>query len=205
MTLKKMIVDGLKHFHILHGEEEADNLCFFIEELERWNKRINLVGLKDLESMVRELLYDAFFLYGHVRDYKKVVDMGSGSGIVGIPCAILNKKLHIFSIDSSLKKIHFQRHIKRSLHLKGLTLIEDRVEALESLKVDCIVVKAFGSIQDILTKGGKHVRRGGYVFIVKGTGEEVIPEDTFILKEQMPYRLPMIDKTHRLFVFQKRM
>lgn len=203
MDLKKMIEKGLTAFHIPFDEGILKELCFYTLELKKWNEHINLVGLKDVELIVRELLYDTFFLYGHVRRSKTLLDMGSGAGIVAIPLKILNGKMDIFSVDKGLKKIQFQRHIKRSMHLKGLTLLQSRIETLEPIEVDSLAVKGFGDIKGILEKGGRHVRENGHAFILKGTKEDPIDYQGFDLKDVIPYRLPMNEKAYRLFIYKK--
>ena len=67
MTLEKIIEHGLVSFDIPFNEPVFKALCLYVTELKKWNERMNLVGLKDSESIVRELLYDAFFLHGFVK------------------------------------------------------------------------------------------------------------------------------------------
>jgi 16S rRNA (guanine527-N7)-methyltransferase len=161
------------------------------------------VGLKDPESIVRELLNDAFFLHGYAKSNESILDLGSGAGILAIPLAILNKEMQVFSVDRTLKKIQFQRHIKRALKLNNFFPIHERIESLELLNVQGLVAKAFGSITDILTKGGGHIRKGGYAFMLRGktsTSEDV---NGFILEEIVPYTLPDSTKARTLFVYRK--
>ena len=70
---------------------------------------MNLVGLKEGGQIVGDLVYDAFFLHTHVAGLNSLLDLGSGSGVVSIPLAILNPDKQIFSLDKALKKILFQR------------------------------------------------------------------------------------------------
>lgn len=203
MDLEKIIQKGLTAFHIPFNEGILKELCFYTLELKKWNEHINLVGLKDLELIVRELLYDTFFLYGYVRESKTLLDMGAGAGIVAIPLKILNEKMDIFSVDKGLKKIQFQRHIKRRMRLKGLTILQSRIEELEPIEVDSLAVKGFGDIKGILEKGGRHIRKNGHAFILKGTRDEPIDYQGFDLKDVIPYRLPMNEKAYRLFIYKK--
>ncbi len=203
MDLEKAIEEGLTSFHIAHNEEMLNGLCFYIRELKKWNDRMNLVGLKEMESVVRELLYDAFFIYGYVGESKTVLDMGSGAGIIAIPLKILRREMDVFSVDRGLKKIQFQRHIKRVMHLKGFMLIHSRIEILEGMGIDSLVVKGFGGIQEILEKGGKHVKKGGHAFIVKGKREKPVDCEGFVLQDEVPYALPLSEKGYRLFIYMK--
>jgi 16S rRNA (guanine527-N7)-methyltransferase len=203
VTLEKIIEHGLASFDIPFNEPVLQALRLYVTELKKWNERMNLVGFKDAESIVRELLYDAFFLDNYTRESESTLDMGSGAGILAIPLKILNENMRVFSIDKSLKKIQFQRHIQRTLKLSSFIPVHTRVESLELLEVQSLVAKAFGSITDILTKGGRHIRKGGHAFLLKGKSQGLEDIDGFDLEEVIPYTLPDSTKTRILFVYRK--
>lgn len=203
MEIKKIIGDGLESFSIPTTEEHLEMLAAYIRELERWNKRINLTGIKEAERIIEGLLFDAFFLYSYIKDMVSIIDIGSGSGIISIPLAILNRGMEVFAVDMDIKRFHFQRHIKRMLGLKNLMPLHAKVEELEVVRVDGLVAKAFGSIEDVIQKGGGHLNRGGLAFILKGKKEEPSTFPDFLLKESIEYSLPSSDKTYRLFVYMR--
>ncbi len=195
--------EGLMHFRIGCDEKDIKALLFYMEELMRWNKKINLTGIKDVERAVRELLYDAFFLNGYVKNDHSVLDLGSGAGVLAIPLSIINEDIDVFSVDKSLRKIQFQRHIKRTLNLKGFSLLHGRVEEIASLRVDSLVVKAFGSVSTILEKGGAHIKPGGRALIIKGKREEPADFGGFILEDTICYELPMVSKSYKLLIYKR--
>ena len=203
MTLETIVEHGLVSFDVSFSEPVIKSLCLYITELTKWNKRINLVGLNDGESIVRELLYDAFFLHGYVKGSESALDMGSGAGVLAIPLKILNQEMKIFSVDKTLKKIQFQRHIRRTLKFNNFFPIHGRIESCEPINVQSLAAKAFGSITDILTKGGGHVRNGGHVFLLRGESQAHEGIDGFILEEVIPYTLPDSIKNRTLFIYKK--
>jgi 16S rRNA (guanine527-N7)-methyltransferase len=203
MELEKLVEKGLRFFSIPHDKRVVGDLCFYVRELDKWNKRMNLTGLKDSRLVIRELLYDAFFLFSRMTGAGSVLDLGSGSGILGIPVKILDENLVVFSVDKSMKKIQFQRHIRRLIPLKGFDPIHGRAEVIEPLGVDALVVKGFGTIDGILEKGGRHVKSTGRALILKGKIDEPAEQEGFLLDEVIPYRLPESDKDYRLFVYKK--
>jgi 16S rRNA (guanine527-N7)-methyltransferase len=203
MELEKLVEEGLRFFSISHDEKMVGDLCLYVRELDKWNKRMNLTGLKESRLVIRELVYDAFFLFSRMEGIRSILDLGSGAGILGIPAKILDENLVVFSVDKSMKKIQFQRHIRRAIPLKGFNPIHSRAEAIEPLGVDCLVVKAFGTVGGILEKGGRHVKSRGRALILKGKTDEPMDHDGFLLDEVIPYRLPESDKEYRLFVYKK--
>jgi len=201
--VERLIADGLDYFNIPYTAAEVEELSFYMHELGRWNTSVNLTAKKPVEWMVRELLYDAFFLGSVIRGTRSVLDMGSGSGILAIPLAILDQIMRVLSVDKTLKKIQFQRHVKRSLNLDNLSLIHGRIETLEPLHVDALLSKGFGSTRLILQKGGNHLTRGGTAYLLKGRTEEGGSYPRFLLERATRYRLPKNPKEYQLFAYKK--
>jgi 16S rRNA (guanine527-N7)-methyltransferase len=203
MKTEKNVRDGLAYFHIDYDEKALKGLLYYMEELMRWNEKVNLTGIRDMDRAVQELLYDAFFLKGHVQDDQSVLDLGSGAGVLAIPLSIIDANVDIFSMDKSLRKIQFQRHIKRMLHLDRFTPIHGRAEEIAPIGVDSLVVKAFGSIPDILEKGGIHIKPGGRALVLKGEKEKPVEHEGFFLEDTIGYELPVISKSYKLIIYKK--
>lgn len=203
MHLKGLIEKTLGHFHIPPGEAELTSMTRFVEELDRWNHRMNLVGLKDTERICRELLADSFFLHTFIGDRRRLVDVGSGSGILAIPLAILNEGLMVRSVDKSLKKIQFQRHVRRTLGLGNIEPIEGRIETIDPLNADGLVAKAYGTTEAILAAADRHLVAGGLAFVLKGReqGDEARPG--YVLEKSLTYSLPEVPREYRLLVYKK--
>ncbi|MGD0229406.1 MAG: RsmG family class I SAM-dependent methyltransferase [Syntrophorhabdales bacterium] len=166
--LQDLIEEGLTHFNIDHDAKSVGHLVSYIGELERWNRTMNLVGLKDSRRIVGELVYDAFFLHTRVAGERSLLDLGSGAGVIAIPLSILDPTMRVISVDKGLKKVLFQRHARRLLGLAGLEIIHGRMEDVAPLGVRTLVAKAFGPARVILAEGRRHLGEGGRAFIVKG-------------------------------------
>jgi len=175
----------------------------FLEELDRWNRKMNLVGLTDIARVCRELLADSFFLHTFVGDRHRLVDVGSGSGILAIPLAVLNEAVVVHSVDSNLKKIQFQRHVRRTLDLRNLLPLEGRIEAIDPLNADGLVAKAYGTTEAILAAADRHLVPGGLVFITKGRGEGGKEARGYLLEKALSYSLPGVAKDYRLLIYKK--
>ena len=175
----------------------------FLVELDRWNRKMNLVGLKDISRVCRELLADSFFLHAFVGDRHHLVDVGSGSGILAVPLAVLNEAVVVHSVDSNLKKIQFQRHVRRTLDLRNLLPLEGRIEVIDPLNADGLVAKAYGTTEAILTAADRHLVPGGLVFITKGRQEGGKEARGYLLENALSYSLPGVAKDYRLLIYKK--
>lgn len=203
MKLKQLIDNGLRHFQVQYNEQTITKIVYYVEELEKWNSHINLVGLKSAEAVVRVLLYDAFFVNRFIGGSRTVLDLGSGAGILAIPVKILNSDMSVISVDKNMKKIQFQRHIARGLHLKNFTTLHGKIETLDAMEVDTLLVKAFGSMKTIFEKGGRHIRQGGRALIMKTDRDEPAGAAGFALEDTITYRLPLREKGLRIFIYKK--
>ena len=203
MKLRQLIEDGLRYFQVQYNEQTIADIIYYVEELEKWNKHINLAGLKNAEAVVRVLLYDAFFIDRFIKGSRTVLDLGSGAGVLAIPVKILNSDISVISVDKNMKKIQFQRHIARRLHLKDFTTLHGKIEELDAMEVDTLLVKAFGGMKMIFEKGGRHVREGGRALMMKTDRDEPVDAEGFVLEETIPYRLPLSEKALRIFIYKK--
>jgi len=200
---KELIRLGLDHFGIPGSPAVVDKLHLYVVELDRWNKRTNLTGKKAIEAIIRDLLHDAFFLFSTIENGASILDVGSGNGVLAITFACLNEKLQVCSVDKNLKKIQFQRHIKRSLNLPRLLPVHSRIETLEPLNVDTVVAKGFAPTGQVLEKVSTHLLEGGSVHLLKGMEDEEAVRQGFVLVKTISYRLPQSPKQYRLLLYKK--
>jgi 16S rRNA (guanine527-N7)-methyltransferase len=203
ISLIRLIEDGLTAFGIAAPQGTLQQLDEYVHQLHRWNRQVNLTGLKVPSSVVRNLLYDAFFLSPRLASLDTLLDLGSGAGILAVPLALLNRALTVVSLDKTLKKIQFQRHAKRALGIENLVLVHGRVEDVAPLNAAGLVAKAFGATEVILRLGALHLRPGGTAFILKGEQEQPLMCDGYVLQEDLRYVLPPDGPARRLFVYRR--
>jgi 16S rRNA (guanine527-N7)-methyltransferase len=203
VDLKGLIAEALEHFHISPGETGLAPLVRYMEELDRWGRKMNLVGLKDMERVCRELLADSFFLHTYIGDRRRLVDVGSGSGILAVPLAILNGSLEVLSVDKSLRKVQFQRHVRRTLGLTNLRPVEGRIEEIDPLDADGLVAKAYGTTGAILAASDRHLAAGGLTFVLKGKGQQDEDHPGHRLEKSLGYSLPGVARDYRLLIYKK--
>lgn len=197
------IKNGLEYYGISADEIAYKALKEYLLELKRWNEHINLTGIKDISNIITTLLYDAFFVYSLLNAEKSILDLGSGAGIISVPIAILKNDIDVFSVDKNIKKIHFQRHIKRKLMLNRFYPLHGNIESLNNICVELVVVKALGSVDFILKHATKILKDKGRILILKGKGQNPINLNGAVLVRDVIYTLPYSEKTYRFFEYVK--
>lgn len=109
--------------------EQVERFACYATELERWNERLNLTGIRGREAIEVRLFLDALWC---TRSWgvapTSLVDVGSGAGFPGLPLKIFRPSLQLTLIESIGKKAAFLRHIANELGLAGVTVLTTRAE-----------------------------------------------------------------------------
>ncbi|HEX5461392.1 MAG TPA: 16S rRNA (guanine(527)-N(7))-methyltransferase RsmG [Steroidobacteraceae bacterium] len=131
-------------------EHDAARLRQLLEELAHWNRRVNLTGITDLESMVSHHVLDSLAVHRHLHG-AAIADVGTGAGFPGLPLALANPERRFSLIDSNGKKIRFVSHAVRTLGLMNVEALHARVEALRPERpFDTVLARAFAPLSELL-------------------------------------------------------
>ena len=80
----------------------------------------------------------------------RVLDLGSGAGLPGIPLGIALPALRFVLLDAAGKKARFCRHAAAALGLRNVDVVEARAERYApSVPFDAVVVRAVGTLARI--------------------------------------------------------
>ena len=130
--------------------EQYDQLLKYHGLLVKWNKAFNLTAVRDPLEMIDRHLVDSLSVLPHI-DVERLIDVGSGPGLPGIPLAICRPDLPITLLDSNIKKSRFQFQAKAELGLENVEVIHDRVEKYKPDQLfDGVISRAFASLQDMI-------------------------------------------------------
>ncbi len=134
-----------------------ERLSAYVEQLLAWNKKINLVSRKDeeniWESHIVHSLSPLFVL--DIPSGIRVLDLGSGGGLPGIPLAIVHGGIEVTLLDSIRKKTVAVEEIVRSLGLEGVAVVNGRAEEVcrrVSLKgsFEVVIARAVAPLVDLV-------------------------------------------------------
>ena len=112
---------NLRALSIALTDKQSEQLIVFLDELLCWNKKINLTAIVDRRDAIEKHLIDSLTLARWVGETGRLLDIGSGAGLPGIPLKIAIPTIDVTMVDSVQKKILFQRHVCRVLGLTGMT------------------------------------------------------------------------------------
>jgi 16S rRNA (guanine527-N7)-methyltransferase len=167
-TLQTALAEGLAAIDLPLGDATQARLIQYLDLLEKWNRVYNLTAIRDKDQMVSNHLLDSLVIVPFVHG-DRVLDVGSGAGLPGIPLALANPQLQITLLDSNHKKTAFLRQATAELALANVTVTSERVESWEPpKKFDCIVSRAFAELAEFVNLAKHLLAPGGYFAAMKG-------------------------------------
>jgi len=128
----------------------AQPLLAYLGQLVRWNEAYNLTAVTDPAEMVTRHLLDSLVILPFVKG-ARLLDVGAGAGLPGIPLALANPSLRVTLLDSNGKKTRFLRHVQRTLALANVEVVEARAEAYRpDAPFDAVVSRAFSALGEFV-------------------------------------------------------
>ena len=111
---------------------QAEQLAAYRDLILESNRKFNLTALRDAESIDVRLIAESLPLASFLpnRPGSRAIDIGTGSGIPGIPLAILRSDIAFTLLDATGKKVRFIELVVDQLELPNVTAIHDRAETL---------------------------------------------------------------------------
>jgi 16S rRNA (guanine527-N7)-methyltransferase len=212
----KRLRAGLGQFDLELSAEKLHQQIAFSEELLRWNRRINLTAIRNPEEALEKHLLDSLLLLNYVTASGRLLDMGSGGGLPGIPLAIARPELQLVSVDAVGKKISFQKHIQRKLGLNNFQPLHARLEEIDRFLspaelFDQAVARAFTSLPLLCALARPWLKKNGELLAMKGPeGEAELAEISgqlgdlgYGFGQRVTYRLPFSQAERQLIVLKK--
>jgi 16S rRNA (guanine(527)-N(7))-methyltransferase RsmG len=112
----------------------------------KWNKRINLTGIRSVREAVQFHYCESLFLAQWLPKALRVADVGSGAGFPGIPVAIVRPDCSIDLIESHQRKAAFLREASRQL--PNVNVVSGRAEECKE-QYDWMISRAI-RVEDLL-------------------------------------------------------
>lgn len=156
-------------------------LAQWAELLKEWNGRVNLISRKDIEHLEERHLAHCLAITNHLKlmNGTRILDVGTGGGLPGLPMAICYPNAHFTLVDSIGKKVGVVSDISERLGLKNVEARQIRAENLNK-QFDFITGRAVKNLPEYFSWIKTNLRKGQRNSIPNGVlywkGGELEPE-----------------------------
>lgn len=181
---------------------QLDLFQIYLDELWAWNQRMNLTGLATRERITIELFLDSLIPASYLPEVGRMLDVGSGAGIPGVPLKIHKPSLEVQLLEPNSKKVSFLKQILRLLHLDGVEVIRARLEKdvpqLHSGSYHLITARALTSLPQTILLCAPLLAPGGLLVAFLGMNPDemlqkslpIMEKEGITLYRTIPYLLP---------------
>ncbi len=176
MTINKtkvLLSEASEEMGIDLDDNAISLLLEYSRELIFWNEKMSLVSLKSDIDMAKHLI-DSLTPVSLIPDSNlKLLDIGTGAGLPGIPLKIAIRSLSVTLLDSSRRKTSFIKNIVRKLGLMNVSVINSRIESLVPDNIckgyfDIVISRAAFKLPEFLIWGNYFLSEGGTLIAMKG-------------------------------------
>ena len=211
--LDEVLWEGARELGVQLSEEKVKAFEFFLEELMRWNRKMNLTSIRSPFEIVVKHFLDSLAVSPYLSQGCSLLDIGSGAGFPCIVLKISDPSLKVTSIDSSKKKLSFQRHLIRQLKLEGVDALhahlpDPGIADKFNKSFDYALSRAFGDLKTLLRIAHPFIKDTGIIIAMKGkVGVEGELKDNGMarlnmrLQRVISFTLPFIDASRTLLFF----
>jgi 16S rRNA (guanine527-N7)-methyltransferase len=169
---------------------QVDQFMSYLTLLDKWNRRINLTGLRSCREIILKHFLDSLTPIPYFSEKRRLLDLGSGAGFPGLPIKIVRPTQPVTLIEASAKKVSFLKEAVRHLELGHIPIYQSYLgkgppPLLETDPFEIIITRAVGKIINLLIAADSLLRPEGKVLFMKGPKG---PEEIFGLKAQIQER-----------------
>ena len=150
--------------------ETIARLAAYIETLDAWRMKSNLIGPREWPSVWSRHVADSLQLLSIIERPRALVDLGSGAGFPGLVlAAALAPDTEVSLVEATAKKCVFLRAAAEAANL-DVTIHAERAERLAGWEVDFVTARAVAPLSKLLDFSAPWMKKGARGLFHKGEG-----------------------------------
>lgn len=201
-----LLRQGIADLGLALPQSATERLLDYLMLMGKWNRVYNLTAIREETKWVTLHLLDSLVVVPHLPS-GRIVDVGSGAGLPGIPIALACPDRQVTLLDSNQKKGAFLTQASTELALDNIKVVIQRAESYQpDTTYDVVIARAFSSIADFIRMAGHLCRPGGVLAAMKGVrpdSEIVQLPDSWNAETIIPLHVPGLGAQRHLVMLRR--
>jgi len=148
-----------------------ETLSRYLDLLAKWNRTYNLTAIRERSQMITHHLHDSLAVVPWLPGRRgiRVLDVGTGAGLPGIPLSVARPDSTFVLLDANQKKIAFVTQAAIELSLANVHAVAARVEDfVAEQRFDVVISRAFSDVGTFARLASPLVAPDGVLIAMKG-------------------------------------
>lgn len=179
-AIPDFVTDDLHKLEVKLPDGALASLARYLDLLLETNQQFNLTAIRDRNEAWRRHIIDSLTLLPFIEEIdpgSRVMDVGSGGGLPGVPVAIARPDLQVTMLEATGKKAAFLSRCAKEIPLPKVSVIADRAEKAGQNKqyrerFDVVTCRAVGAMAELLEYTLPFLKEGGVLLAMKGPSVE---------------------------------
>ena len=178
-----LLTDGVQELGLTLTKQQVERFETYYEMLTEWSERISLTAIRDLEGVQKRHFLESASIIPVLADQgltlrdRSLIDVGSGTGVPGIPLKILEPSLRLTLVEAKRRKAQFLEAVLPVLGLSDVTVVTQRAEQAardpdHRDQYDFAIAKALAPMRTLAELMLPFVTMGGVAIAPKGSDAE---------------------------------
>lgn len=201
-----LLRQGIAELGLVLPQSAAGRLLDYLVLLGKWNRVYNLTAIREQAKWVSHHLLDSLVVVPHLPG-GRIVDVGSGAGLPGIPIALACPDRQVTLLDSNQKKGAFLTQSSTELALANVKVVIERAESFRpDTGYEIVISRAFSSIADFIRIAGHLCGPGGVLAAMKGMrpdAEIMQVPDSWKAETIIPLHVPGLGAQRHLVMLRR--
>jgi 16S rRNA (guanine527-N7)-methyltransferase len=211
-----LLQEGALSLGIALPSEVLAKFQVYLLELQTWNARVNLTGLKSPRDIVIKHFLDSLAILPFLGDASSLADLGSGAGFPGLVLKLARPDLAVTLVESRGKKAAFLEYLAGLWQLPGVEIIQARLTPQLAKewgpRFAAVTSRAAFSLKHFLELAAPLLLPGGRALALKGPGlspQEIQGAQKLLTRVQLgslevtEIRLPISGETRLVVMARK--
>lgn len=205
MNLPAQLQAGLTELGRELDATARGRLLDYLALLDKWNRVYNLTAIHEPERMVSHHLLDSLAVLPHV-DAERLLDVGSGAGLPGIPLAVARPTLQVTLLESSHKKAAFLQQAAIELGLTNVEVVHARAQDHRPARpFPRIISRALSDLSEFVRLTDHLLADGGRWLAMKGVypHEEIAQLAGARVVQAVRLKVPTLTAERHLIILER--